>query len=179
MLKKETPGLIRSLLLICSSWFSRHIWCTRSGMVAWPIHLSQGGLLWPASSRLDHVSNIIETPQERNDDAVDDSVHHWPSTQSVDIYTMITLPLPAPFLIMIIIINFLWYHWKPLRRPEFSSRPILRLFFRPKFPTETFKIITKVSIPKSLETWCHTLNLLSAVQILRGLSYHFTFWELV
>ena len=29
----------------------------------------------PARSRLDDVSNIIETPKERKDDTADDSVH--------------------------------------------------------------------------------------------------------
>ena len=38
----------------------------------WSIHLSQRG---PARSRLDDVSNIIETPEEGKDDAADDSVH--------------------------------------------------------------------------------------------------------
>ena len=49
-----------------------------------------------------------------------------------------TMPCPALFSIIIIIINFLWYHWKLPLRPEFSSRPILRLSSRVFSKEEVF-----------------------------------------
>ena len=140
--KKQTPGLIKYLHLICSSWFSRHIWCTRSGTVAWPIHLSQGGLLWPASSRLDHVSNIIETPQEGTMMLLMipftiDQVHKaW-------IYNDNPAQVPSfSFHYNFIILNFLWYHWKLLLSEE------TRIFiqadteaFPPVFPRRRYSLI--------------------------------------
>ena len=49
------------------------IWCTGSEAAGRLAHTFVTER--PARSRLDDVSNIIETPEERKDDAADDSVH--------------------------------------------------------------------------------------------------------